>query len=66
MILGRYLTPLKLPPGVMPAVIAVACIAVGAALYWLIERPFMAMRDKWFPTNFPARSGPQPVVATAP
>ena len=35
------------------AIIAVCALVVGAGLYLLIERPFMRLRDRVFPTNFP-------------
>jgi peptidoglycan/LPS O-acetylase OafA/YrhL len=32
--------------------VAVASVLLGALLYRLVESPFMAMRDRWFPSNF--------------
>ena len=51
-ILGRLLQPFEVAPFVLAAVIAIASILVGALLYRLIESPFMAMRDRRFPTSF--------------
>jgi peptidoglycan/LPS O-acetylase OafA/YrhL len=65
MVLNRYLGPLDLPPGVLPGVIALVSIAVGALLYKLIEAPFMALRSRWFPSNFASRERVDNVVAAA-
>jgi peptidoglycan/LPS O-acetylase OafA/YrhL len=43
-----------LPPGALPVIVATACIVAGALLYRLIEVPFMNLRARWFPTNFPS------------
>ena len=51
-VLARELLPLNLPTGALPCIIAVTALLVGALLYWLIESPFMALRDRWFPSNF--------------
>jgi peptidoglycan/LPS O-acetylase OafA/YrhL len=40
--------------GVMLAAVAAASVAVGAALYYAVERPFMALRARRFPSNFKA------------
>jgi peptidoglycan/LPS O-acetylase OafA/YrhL len=59
-VLARELLPLNLPPGALPCIIAVTALLVGALLYWLVESPFMALRDRWLPSNFtaqPARQG---------
>jgi peptidoglycan/LPS O-acetylase OafA/YrhL len=50
--LGRRLDALEVPGGVRLALIAVACVTVGALLYRLVERPFMALRDRRVPSNF--------------
>jgi peptidoglycan/LPS O-acetylase OafA/YrhL len=65
MILKRYLDPLHLPPGTMPILIIIASIAAGAALYYCIEAPFMAVRDRKFPTNFPSSSAHSNAIAAA-
>ena len=31
---------------------AVVSVLLGSLLYRLVESPFMAMRDQWFPSNF--------------
>jgi peptidoglycan/LPS O-acetylase OafA/YrhL len=47
------------PSGVEPTVIAAASLAVGWLMYRFIEAPFMALRDRTFPTIFsPAASQP--------
>jgi peptidoglycan/LPS O-acetylase OafA/YrhL len=55
MILQRHLGSAGLPPGVLPALIAIVSIAIGALLYKFIETPFMNLRSRWFPTNFANR-----------
>jgi peptidoglycan/LPS O-acetylase OafA/YrhL len=41
---------------------------IGALLYYLIEQPFMRLRDRWFPRLFavpsPALAGPVSAGAT--
>jgi peptidoglycan/LPS O-acetylase OafA/YrhL len=58
-VLARELQPLNLPPGVLPCIIIVTAVLVGALLYWLVESPFMALRDRWFPSNFTAQPAHQ-------
>ena len=50
--LSRRLEPLGVSDGARLAIIAVACIAMGALLYRLVESPFMALRDRVVPSNF--------------
>ncbi len=50
--LSRQLEPLGVSDGARLAIIAVACIAMGALLYRLVESPFMALRDRVVPSNF--------------
>jgi peptidoglycan/LPS O-acetylase OafA/YrhL len=52
MILKRELASFALPPAVMVVVVTIAAVIVGVMLYRLIEAPFMALRDRWFPSNF--------------
>jgi peptidoglycan/LPS O-acetylase OafA/YrhL len=52
MILRRDLEPFALPSIALTCIIAVASILSGALLYRLVEAPFMALRDRWFPSNF--------------
>jgi peptidoglycan/LPS O-acetylase OafA/YrhL len=51
-VLARYLKPLHLPSAAMASTILVVALVVGALLYYLIESPFMALRDRWVPGNF--------------
>jgi len=67
MILRRLLEPLGVAPFVLVGVIAIASVLVGALLYWLIESPFMAIRDRRFPSSFakvPGRSPGRTLPAT--
>jgi peptidoglycan/LPS O-acetylase OafA/YrhL len=41
-----------LPPGIEPLVITFACLTGGWLLYRLVEAPFMAYRDRLFPSSF--------------
>ena len=54
--LAQLLKPLGVSDGARLAIVTAACIAAGGLLYKLVEAPFMALRDGWFPTNF--RTGP--------
>jgi len=51
-ILARVLGPLGVSPWVLFIAVAGGSVAVGALLYYLIEQPFMRLRDKWFPRLF--------------
>jgi peptidoglycan/LPS O-acetylase OafA/YrhL len=70
MILQRLLQPSHVTPLVLIAVIAIASVAVGALLYWLVESPFMAIRARRFPSTFSdepgRRSRTLPATAQAP
>jgi peptidoglycan/LPS O-acetylase OafA/YrhL len=50
--LAHRLEPLGVSDGTRLAIIAVACVAMGGVLYWLVEAPFMALRDRVVPSNF--------------
>ncbi len=66
--IGKRLAPLGVPDGARLAVIALACVAVGALMYALVEAPFMAWRDRLVPSNF-ADDGAQalsPAIAASP
>jgi len=52
-VLARQLRPFNLPPIALTCIIVVTAVLVGALLYWLVESPFMALRDRWFPSNLP-------------
>jgi peptidoglycan/LPS O-acetylase OafA/YrhL len=67
-ILQRTLQPFHLAPFVLVGIILAASVLVGALLYRLVESPFMAIRDRRFPTNFatqPARPPLRTLPATA-
>ena len=51
-ILARVLGPPGVSPWVLFTAVAVGSVAVGALLYYLIERPFMRLRDRWVPRLF--------------
>jgi len=65
MILKRMLQPYDLAPFVMVSVVVIASVLVGALLYRLVESPFMAIRDRQFPTSF-AQAGPGPLRSPLP
>jgi peptidoglycan/LPS O-acetylase OafA/YrhL len=52
MFLARQMKPLDPPEAVRLAVVAPACIVVGWLLYRVLEAPFMALRDRRWPSNF--------------
>jgi len=52
MVLARNLKPLQLPSFELACIILVTAIIIGALLYYLVERPFMALRDRQVPSNF--------------
>jgi peptidoglycan/LPS O-acetylase OafA/YrhL len=52
MFLGHQLDPLAISDAARLAIITAACIAMGGLLYTLVEAPFMALRDRWVPSNF--------------
>jgi len=51
-VLHTQLVRWVLPPGIEPVVITLACLPGGWFLYRLIEKPFMACRDRLFPGSF--------------
>lgn len=64
-ILRPLLQPLDTAPVVMTCTIAVASVVAGALLYRLVEAPFMAIRDRLFPTSFAQDPG-RPPLSTQP
>jgi peptidoglycan/LPS O-acetylase OafA/YrhL len=60
-ILRRLLQPFDLPPIAMMSVVAITSAAVGVLLYRLVESPFMAIRDRRFPTSFAKDPGRLPL-----
>jgi peptidoglycan/LPS O-acetylase OafA/YrhL len=68
MILRRLLEPFHVAPLLLVGVIAIASVLLGALLYWFVESPFMAIRERRFPSSFatsPARA-PLPATVQAP
>jgi peptidoglycan/LPS O-acetylase OafA/YrhL len=70
-ILKRLLQPFEPAPFVMICAVAITSVVVGALLYRLVEAPFMALRDRLFPTSFAQDPGrpplsTQPVAAQTP
>jgi peptidoglycan/LPS O-acetylase OafA/YrhL len=51
-VLARNLKPFDLPPAALACIILATAIVVGSLLYYLVESPFMALRDRWVPSNF--------------
>lgn len=59
-----------LSPEALLALVTLACLLGGVLLHRAVEAPFMALRGRWFPTNFapsPQRpggqAGPQPIAS---
>jgi peptidoglycan/LPS O-acetylase OafA/YrhL len=57
-IVTSYLAPWELPRAAMFVIVTLVCIAAGALLYRFVEAPFMALRARRFPTNFPSAPSP--------
>jgi peptidoglycan/LPS O-acetylase OafA/YrhL len=57
--------PWNLPDAALAAVVAAACVALGALLYRLVEAPFMALRDRCVPSNFGPAGAPAAAGAAA-
>lgn len=51
-ILARVLGPLGVSPWGLFFAVAGVSVMIGALLYYLIEQPFMRLRDRWFPRLF--------------
>jgi peptidoglycan/LPS O-acetylase OafA/YrhL len=51
-ILKEQLKPFALSPGMLLLAISVTSLLAGYVLYRLVEAPFMALRDKNFPSSF--------------
>ena len=51
-VLARNLTPWQLPSFELACIILATAIVIGALLYYVVERPFMALRDRRVPSNF--------------
>lgn len=56
MILKMTLTDQGLSDGLLLAIITGACLLGGWLLYRGVELPFMRLRDRYFPSNFPVQS----------
>ncbi len=52
MFLAHQLKPFDPPEGVRIAVVLSACVIVGWLLHRFVETPFMALRDRRWPSNF--------------
>jgi peptidoglycan/LPS O-acetylase OafA/YrhL len=57
-VLARELQPFNPPPLALVCIIAITSVLVGALLYWLVESPFMALRDRWIPSLFQGHAEP--------
>ena len=55
-VVGGYAQQYAWPNGLTPAVTILVSLAIGVLLYKLIEAPFMALRDRHFPSNFAAKN----------
>jgi peptidoglycan/LPS O-acetylase OafA/YrhL len=51
-ILARVLGPLGVSPWGLFFAVAGVSVMIGALLYYLIEQPFIRLRDRWFPQLF--------------
>ena len=51
-VLARTLKPYNLPSPALACIILITALLVGSLLYYLIEAPFMAWRDRAVPSNF--------------
>ena len=51
-ILAQELGPLGVSPWMLFFAVAGVSLMIGALLYYLIEQPFMRLRDRWFPQLF--------------
>jgi peptidoglycan/LPS O-acetylase OafA/YrhL len=59
-IVTTYLAPWDLPRAVTFVIVTTLCIGAGALLYRVVEAPFMTLRARRFPTNFPSKAPPLP------
>jgi peptidoglycan/LPS O-acetylase OafA/YrhL len=51
-VLARSLKPFNLPSPALASIILITALLVGSLLYYLVEAPFMAWRDRSVPSNF--------------
>ncbi len=51
-VLVGWMKPFDLSDWTQFGIVAVACVGTGALLYRLVEAPFMALRDRWVPSDF--------------
>jgi len=56
-IVQQQLQPFALGPGIELLLITLASVAGGALLYAVVEAPFMALRQRAFPSSFHSASG---------
>ncbi|HSI48649.1 MAG TPA: acyltransferase [Ideonella sp.] len=52
-------------PGLRLALVTLACLAVAALLHYLVERPGLRLRERWFPNQFKPAAGAAPRAADA-
>jgi peptidoglycan/LPS O-acetylase OafA/YrhL len=64
-ILFNAFKPLAISSSLLLLVISVVSVLVGALLYWIVESPFMKLRDRLFPSNFTLATASTRVVAAA-
>ncbi len=57
--------PRDWPPLAQAALFFALSFAVGILAAWVIERPFLALRDRWLPTRSRSLAAAAPVVETA-
>ncbi|ROZ69629.1 acyltransferase [Ramlibacter sp. WS9] len=54
-VFNGYAQAQSLSPTTTAVAVTLLSVMTGAALYWLIESPFMAVRDRYFPSTFAAK-----------
>lgn len=53
----KQLAPYALTPALTLLAVVLACAIAGWVLYRFVELPCLALRDRYFPSNFPAEQG---------
>jgi peptidoglycan/LPS O-acetylase OafA/YrhL len=62
-IVKQWMAPVAPDSGWLLLAVVVASLAVGWALHRAVETPFMRLRQRWAPTNFPASDPARPALA---
>lgn len=62
-IVKQAMAPVAPDSGWLLLAVATASLLVGWGLYRAVEAPFMALRQRWAPTNFPSSTQAQPTPA---